>query len=214
MEREGVDLAVASEGSFGPDPSVPFIHSGLELVLLVDGKNGYEIRGHHRTPETNAGGKYVASVEEALQYARGLGFPEHGVIVRRTENGQRGIYKNVQTEAALIAVVEDLLAGFFTRRVFLEADLRAHRNPTRLKAIEEATKDMIKNIASRCQQCQTPGFAAVDFERGLKCSSCGAPTDLPLNDIYRCAACGYTEKRIVTKYGEFADPRHCARCNP
>ena len=32
------DLVVASEGSFGPHPSVPFFQSNLELIVLIDKK--------------------------------------------------------------------------------------------------------------------------------------------------------------------------------
>jgi hypothetical protein len=214
MAIEGVDLAVASEGSFGAHPSIPFIQSNLELVLLVDKKNGREIRGHYRTQETNMSGHYVATVEEALSFARTIGFPRHGVIVRKTENGRYGIYKNIRTEEELIDTVRKMLARPFIKRVFVETDMRAHRNPTRAKAIERATKDLIKNIFSLCPMCQAPGFVVTDFEKGLKCSFCGLPTDLPLNEIYHCDACGHREKKAVAKYGKTADPQYCGYCNP
>lgn len=214
MAGEGVDLGVSSEGSFGAHPSIPFIQSNFELVLFVDKNNGCEIRGHHRTPETNISGQYVATAEEALKFARECGFPEHGVIVRKSENGLSGIYKNIQSEEALTDTVKKLLSGFPTKRVFVETDMRAHRNPTRMKAIEKATEDLIKNLFSLCPKCQAPGFVVIDFEKGLKCSLCGIPTDLPLNDIYHCDACDHREKKTVTCYGKAADPQYCGCCNP
>jgi len=214
MASEGVDLGVSSEGSFGSHPSIPFIQSNLELVLFIDKKNGHEIRGHYRTSETNISGQYVATVEQALNFAKKVGFPEHGVIVRKSEKGHSKINKKIQTEKALIDTVSEMLSGIFTRRVFVESDMRAHRNPTRMKAIEKATADLIKNITSLCPSCQAPGFVVVDFEKGLRCSRCNIPTDLPLNDIYQCGTCNYKEKRPVLKHGKSANPQYCGYCNP
>lgn len=214
MTHEGVDLGVSSEGSFGAHPSIPFAQSNFELVLFIDKKNGYEIRGHHRTPETNMSGQYVTSVEEALDFARKIGFPDHGVILRKSENGQSGIHKDIHTKDALVKKVREMLSRPLTKRVFLETDMRAHKNPIRMKAIEKATEDLIKNIMSQCPKCQAPGFVVVDFEKGLICSLCKIPTDMPLNDIYKCGVCNHKEKKVVTKYGTTADPQYCGYCNP
>jgi hypothetical protein len=214
MLQEKVDLGVSSEGSFEAHPSIPFIQSNLELILLIDNKNGLEIRGHYRTSETNIDGQYVKSVEEALSFARKIGFPEHGVIVRESENGKFGIHKNIQTEEELIKIVDAMLSSLFTKQAFVETDMRAHKNPTRMRAIEKATEDLIKNVLSLCPKCQIPGFVIIDFEKGLECSCCGIPTDLPKNDIYQCNKCGHEERRVVTKYGKTADPQYCRYCNP
>ncbi len=214
MALADTDLGVSSEGSFGAHPSIPFVQSNLELLLFVDKKNGYEIRGHHRTHEMNIGGQYVANIEEALNFAQKIGFPEHGIIVRKSEKGRFNIHKNIQTEEMLIETVSKMLASPLTKRIFVESDMRAHRNPTRMKVIEKATEDLIKNILSLCPKCQAPGFVVIDFEKGLKCSLCDRPTDLPLNEIYHCNICGYEEKRPVTKYGKAAEPENCEYCNP
>ena len=235
MAQTGVDLGIASEGSFGAHPSIPFVQSNLELLVLVDRKNGYEIRGHHRTSDTNMDGQYVHSVEEALDFARKIGFPDHGIIVRKTdpiasENNQpikpspptaqgldyltSDIHKNIHTEAELMEIVHKMLDDPHTDRVFVETDMRAHRNPTRMKAIEKAMEDLIQNVLSLCPNCQAPGFVVVDFETGLKCSLCHSPTDLPLNDIYQCSLCNHQTKKPVTKYGQTADPQYCGYCNP
>lgn len=214
MLSEGVDLAVASEGSFGAHPSIPFVQSNFELVLFVDKKNGREIRGHYRTPKTNMDGQYVATIEEALKFARAIGFPEHGIIIRKSEHGRSGIHKNIQTEKELIETASKMLTGLFTKRIFVETDMRAHRNPTRMEAIKNATEDLIKNIKSLCPKCQAPGFVVVEYEKGLKCSLCGMSTDLLLNDIYQCGVCNYAEKKLVNKYGKTADPQYCGYCNP
>jgi hypothetical protein len=214
MEMTGVDLGVSSEGSFGAHPSIPFVQSDFELILFVDAKHGYEIRGHHRTAETNFEGQDITSLEEALVFAKKIGFPEHGVIVRRRKDGRGWIDKTIRTEDQLIETVKRKLARPFTHKLFIETDMRADRNPTRMLAIEQATLDLLKNIRSECPQCAAPGFVCINFEKGLKCSLCGSPTDLPMNDIYSCGQCAYEEKRPVVEFGESADPKYCQYCNP
>jgi hypothetical protein len=43
--------------------------------------------------------------------------------------------------------------------------MRAHKNPTRMENIKEATHDLIKNIHKKCPQCNIPGFVVTDIER-------------------------------------------------
>lgn len=214
MKIAGCDLGVASEGSFGAHPSIPFIQSNLELTLLIDTKNNLEIRGHHRSSETNMDGKYVVTIEEALEFAKKCGFPEHGIIVRRTENGKYFLYKNISNEDEFKQTVKKILALPFTKKVYLETDMRAHRNPIRMKGIALSAQDLVKNIKSKCPKCKTPGFVITDVEKGLICIMCGLETDLPKLKIFSCIKCGYQEKRKITKYGEFANPGQCASCNP
>lgn len=214
MDSENVDLGISSEGSFSAHPFIPFVQSNLELVLFIDKKNNYEIKGHYRTSKTNISGQYVSNIEEALDFARKIGFPECGIIVRKSENGKNGIYKDIYTKEDFVKKVAEMFSRPFVKRIFLETDMRAHRNPMRMEAIKKATKDLIKNITSLCPKCQTPGFIIIDFEKGLKCSLCNLSTDLPLNDIYQCSVCHYKEKKAVTKYGKTADPRYCGHCNP
>lgn len=214
MELTNTDLAIASEGSFGPHPFNPFIQSNLELILFIDKKHGLEIRGHHRTSETNMDGEYVTSVTEATDFAIKHGFPENGVILRVREKSNFGIHKDISTIEELSHRAQKMLSRPFVKKIFIESDMRAHKNPIRMNAIEKATLDLIENIHSHCPECQSPGFVAVDFEKGLQCSLCKIPTDLPIHDIYRCEKCNFSTKKRVTKYGDLADPKYCGYCNP
>lgn len=46
-------VGLASEGSFGPHPQIPFLPVGSEIVLLIDRHSGLELSGHHLGPATN-----------------------------------------------------------------------------------------------------------------------------------------------------------------
>ncbi|WP_426010672.1 DUF6671 family protein [Caulobacter sp. DWR2-3-1b2] len=71
-------VGLASEGSFGPHPYMPFLALGRELVLLVDRERGLELTGHFSGPETNYGRAVVSDIEGAIAFAERLKFPEHG----------------------------------------------------------------------------------------------------------------------------------------
>lgn len=151
MKLTGADMGIASEGSFGAHPVIPFIQSNLELILLVDSKNNQEIIGHHRSSDTNMSGQYVSSVQEALEFAKRIGFPEHAVVIKKSEKDKKSIYKGIQSEDELTKQVDSLLRGFFTKRVYIETDMRAHMNPTRMGKIAQATNDLVLNINTQYQ---------------------------------------------------------------
>ncbi len=213
MKLAGVDIGIANEGSFGADPSMPFLQSNLELVLLIDAKNNFEIRGHHRSAETNMAGQYVSSVEEALEFAKRIGFSEHAVVVRKSEKDNSSIHKGIQSEDELRKYTQKLLGGFFQTKMYIETDMRAHMNPTRMEKIARATEDLVKNIGSTCPNCGMPGFVIVDVKKGLICSLCKSHTDSPAAYIRKCQKCG-TERIIPREDKQYEDPALCNWCNP
>jgi hypothetical protein len=213
MKLTGADIGVASEGSFGTDPSIPFIQSNLELVILIDTKNNLEIRGYHRTPDTNMSGRYVTSVEEAIRFADEVGFPDHAVVVRKSEKRNSYIQKGIQSRDELVREVKKLLSGIFTRRVYIETDMRAHMNPTRMDKIEHATNNLISNINSLCPECGAPGFVMSEVKSYMRCGQCDRPTKSPLSHMWRCQKCN-TEKTITRNDKEYEDPGMCTWCNP
>ena len=213
MELMGADLVISSEGSFGSHPECPWLPSNLELVLLIDKANDIEIRGHSRSSNTNASGIYVSSLAEAKETAEKWGFPEHGLIVRDSENGNI-IYKGITTYEELEKHVSQLLGNLFAKKVFLETDLRAHMNPTRMDNIRSATEDLVKNAKNICPRCSCPGFSIVDVKKGLPCSGCGFATDMVSVYVYGCQKCKQEQEKPRPDGKETADPGQCNYCNP
>lgn len=213
LELTGETLAIASEGSFFPDPLLPWSLCDREIVLLYDAQNNLEIRGESLSREVNHQGKTVTNLEQALQFAQQVGFPEQGLVVmthaQTTLTGE--IIKGLRKHDALVTAVNDIL-----RRndgtAYLETDLRAMHNPKRQIAIALATQDLIQKLHQRCPQCQSPGFEVTELRSGLRCSLCGLPTPLTQAYIYRCQRCQcQTEKPSETPR---ADPTYCPYCNP
>jgi hypothetical protein len=59
MELSGCDLGIASEGSFGPHPSIFFVQADDEFLLLIDSKNKLEIISRELSTNTNFNSKAI-----------------------------------------------------------------------------------------------------------------------------------------------------------
>lgn len=213
MEVTGLDIGVASEGTFGDHPSIPFIKSNYEIVILIDKKNDIEVVGHYSTINVQARWQDVYSVKECVEVATSWGFPGQGVILRLSKKSNRFIYKEINTIEELKFTSEKLLSKYFVRSIFIETDMRAHRCPPRRESIKNATSDLIKNCKSLCPKCLSPGFVISDIVKGLKCRSCGLSTDLAKENIYSCKKCDYIENRKIEDKN-LVDPEYCKWCNP
>jgi hypothetical protein len=213
MQLTGASMGVASEGSFGTHPSIPFVQSNLEIVVLIDAVHELELVGHFRSSATQVKGRIATSSKEVLAIAHSWGFPKQGVIIRQSETGNRHIYKELTTEVELKRISERLLAKFFVKSVFIETDMRAHRCPQRMESIKMATLDLVKNCKSLCPECAAPGFIVTDVIRGLRCSQCQLPTELVKETVHTCQKCSHSESRPVTNQ-TMADPGACQWCNP
>ncbi len=210
----GARVAVASEGSFGPHPQIPFVPLVREIVVMKDRVSGLELIGHHAGMQTNFSHAVVADVTGAMAFADRARFPGHGVIVIGCVDQQpapgRALIKDIGDWADLQRAVETVIATCGAACV--ETDMRAHRNPTRMRTIKRATLDLVRRFRSLCPICARPGFAITQRLFGLPCSWCGGPTIALKADVYCCEGCGYREERAVK--AAMADPGQCGECNP
>ena len=181
-------VGLASEGSFGPHPYIPFLALGRELVLLIDRERGLELTGHFASPETNYGHAVVSDMEAAAAFAGRSKFPEHGLIVMGCVDDKPApglaLFKDVNDHAALEEAVGQVVAK--CGAAFVEADMRAHRNPTRMRAIERAASDLVRRFRSQCPACAHPGFDVTERISGLPCEWCGEPTQVIRTEVLTC----------------------------
>jgi len=210
------DYGLASEGSFGPHPWLPWVPGGRELITLVGRDNGLELVGADLTAETNHGSRLVGSVDEARAFAQDIGFPTHAMVVMGVRKGEpdvtNGLYKGLMTTEALEAAVRVVLER--DGAAHLESDMRAHVNPTRMTAIGRAAQDLVRVALSGCPRCERPGFDIVERLRGLPCAECGLPTRRVRMEIAGCTGCGFREERLPATGTAPASPGECHFCNP
>jgi hypothetical protein len=192
-------FGLASEGSFGPHPFVPWAAGGHELVLLLDRVTGIELRGDDVTGETNFSARAVMTHADAVEFARGAGFPSHGVFVDR-------LLATDQTFDEMVS------AGLERGAVRLETDMRAHHNPLRQASILRALERCLEALAATCPSCAWPGFTITEAAPGLPCEDCGAPTRLPTGWWSRCPHCQFATWAPTVEAR--APAGRCDGCNP
>ena len=212
MDHLQCDLGIANEGSFGPHPSLLFVPADDEIVILIDRKNNLEITAREISTATNFNGKNISHWDELKSFADEIGFPSHGLIIKKDEKDHVDIRKGINDWQEL----EKLFHEFQSRygSFFAETDMRAMYNPSRMKVIEQATIKLIEKINSVCPACNAPGFSVTSAKEGLPCSACSAPTRSIISHNYTCQKCSYSlEKRYpYDKHAE--DPMYCDFCNP
>jgi hypothetical protein len=212
MELNNCDLAIASEGSFGPHPSIFFVPADDELTLFIDKKNNLEIVARELSTETNFNGSEIKTEEELMEFAKNAKFPSHGLIIRKTNNELKEIVKGITNKEHLKSTFNFFISNY--GKCFIETDMRAMYNPTRLKVIEKSTKKLADKINSLCPACNTPGFGITEVTQGLPCQLCNFPTKGILSYSYSCQKCSFSQEEKYPQGKKTEDPMWCDLCNP
>ena len=212
MELAGLPLGLASEGSFGPDPMAGMFPWNVEFLIWIDDRLGIEVVGVAQG-KTNFAHVLTASWEEAEAFARRAGFPEHHLVLRPEGENNPRIRKGLADWADLQASFTWALDQSESRCVFIETDMRAHANPTRMDNIRLAAEELARKLRSFCPACGTPGFWIVERLAGLPCEDCGEPTRETRAEIHGCLRCAHrvTQERTDMTH---ASAGRCDFCNP
>jgi hypothetical protein len=212
MELSGLPLGLASEGSFGADPFVGLSPWNVEMLVFLDDERQLEVVGIAQG-KARFSHRLVADWAAAEVFARESGFPDHHLVVRPQSEDDPRIRKRIDSWQELEAAFVWAQARSANGLVFVETDLRAHANPTRMENIRQAAEDLARKLRSRCPVCGMPGFWIVERISGLCCAECGAPTREPRAEIFGCLKCVHRETRELTD-PRYADPSRCDFCNP
>jgi hypothetical protein len=212
MEAANCDLGIANEGSFGHHPTLFFGHADDELVFFIDKKNDLEIYARELSTETNFGGTEIKSLSEAEEFASKHGFPQHALIVKNQEDDFVYIRKGINNNTDLDQFVKECLSRY--GMAYLETDMRAMYNPTRMRVIERAAQKLMEKINSKCPECQTHGFSVSEAKPGLRCEWCSSPTESILYHLLTCQKCSFSDKQFYPNGKKFEDPMYCSFCNP
>lgn len=212
IERSGAEIGLGSEGAFVPGP-FGLGSWNVEVLVLVDRIRDIEVVGRAGAAglHLHAG---VRTRDELLAFASRAGFPEHGLVVRPGDEHDPRVAKGLRTPDALEAAFDAARRVAADGVVFVESELRAHLNPTRMTTIAAAGRDLVARLGLACPACGSPGFGAVGQVPGLPCRDCGAPTRHPVAEEFGCVRCAHREERAPAGGPESADPAVCDYCNP
>ncbi|MEW5844152.1 MAG: DUF6671 family protein [Bacteroidota bacterium] len=212
MEKENCDLAIASEGSFGPHPFIFLAYADDEILLFIDKKNNLEIVARELSTETNFNGSEIKSEKQLKDFAKQTMFPSHSLVLTNEKGSHKKIIKGISDWETLTNTYKEIVQTFGS--AYAETDMRAMHNPTRMKVIEKATENLVTKIFSQCPQCGTPGFDITEVKRGLLCSLCGSKTRSTLSYIYTCQKCSFTKEEMYPNNKTTEEPTYCDVCNP
>ncbi len=212
MELTGCDLAISSEGSFGPHPSLYFVNADEEMLLLVDKRNQLEIVARKISLLTNFSGGEIRTELQLMAFAERTLFPSHALMLRKDKFTNTGMIKGITDWRTLTAAFYTMLKKWGS--VYAETDMRALYNPSRRNVIKETAQKLVDKIHSCCPQCSTPGFDVTFTKPGLPCSLCARPTSSVLSAVYTCQKCSYTRDVYYPNKIMAEDPTYCSICNP
>lgn len=212
MELSGLPIGLASEGSFVPDPHTGLFPWNVELLCFIDDRHGFEVLAWADAPARSA---HLQTGDWAAleSFARQQDFPSHQLVLRPESQDDPRLCKGLADWGALREQFERCRGEAGNGEVFIEMDLRAFANPTRMKTIELAAQDLLRRLESRCPACALPGFGVVERLPGLPCEGCGLPTASYKAERWQCASCG--EQRLKPRTDRLsAAARECGYCNP
>ena len=212
MELLALDLGVANEGAFVSDPYSGMTAWNNELVILIDQKHDLEITGFSGAPAQSDNAS-VSRYEELIQFADSALFPSHYLVIKPTDEYHPESVKGIADFESLREAFDWAQSLSTNGKVYVENDLRAFANPTRMNNIQKATANLVDKMKSLCPQCQKPGFWIRDIQRGLPCNACGLATDEEIAKIWTCMQCNHEETHGM-KVLRFANPSRCRHCNP
>lgn len=212
MELSGVSLGIASEGSFGPDPFTAMFPWNVELLIWIDNDLGIEVVGVAQGA-ARSGHIQSGNWQDVEAFAKREDFPAHQLVVRPDGPNDSRVCKDISDWTRLKTCFEISMEQSSSGQVFVELDLRAFANPSRMQFIEQAVTDLLQRMQSSCPACDAPGFWISERKPGLPCASCGLPTSSYRCEVWTCVRCEHRRDCDRTDRSS-ADPAHCAHCNP
>jgi len=203
--------ALASEGSVGVDPLIPFINSDIEHMAFIDTEREITLVETIRSTEIIAKSIKLQSLHQLENFLEGADFPRHKLIIRTTETPTAYCVKGIDDFDILRDSIATLLRSH--SEIIVESDLRAHCSPTRMANIAQVARKLAKRLSNLCPECQAPGWGVVGFFKGLPCTECGEISEEALRaEIWGCVKCSFTQEGKIL--ADSIDPSRCDLCNP
>lgn len=202
QQRQGL----ASEGSFGPHPSIPFLTINEELLIYIDLDQDLEIYGQSISLDVCDQHLTYQDTDKLESFLERIVFGVQGLVFKNFMN-QQIIEKGITDRDTLT----ELLVKY--PEWSISTDLRAHLNPKRQQNIIQAAQDLIDRMQRLCPRCEHPDFSIRNYSGHLNCSWCGNPTDSYAFVAFDCQKCSF--QQIENRPDRtLEDPKYCQHCNP
>lgn len=212
---EKASFVIASEGSFGPHPFLPFMPCDHEILYFIDTQRKFHLHVSLLSEKTNYAMKVIRSMDELDVFAQSAQFPSHALILRSDLHADHSlIFKGLNSIESLENAFKEIKRKSSTGLLRVETDMRAHLNPSRMAVIKELAFDLAARLSSFCPLCKTPGWGKVGEEKGLLCESCFEPSKMVFKEIFACSLCQHKEFYLRKDGLTYAPSMYCNYCNP
>lgn len=208
----GLDYGIASEGTIGSHPHLPFITSDYELMAFVCLSEDLAIVESYLSADIVASSQDLRTTTELDDLFRRLDLPNHAVnIFVETKTG-RQVHKGIMDVEVARKIIEEQLHGG-SAKVRVENDFRAMNSPSRQANIAICAKRLAQRLERTCPRCSRFGWGRVGYEYGLPCDSCGLISENIANSQrLGCISCDYVELNHLGRLS--IEPSRCEFCNP
>ncbi len=215
LEYSKALFGLASEGSFGTHPTIPFMPCNYETLYFIDKKLDFELYVSTFTENTNFSSSSLCTYRELESFAKKVRFPSHSLILRPdSRNPLNPVYKGIRTSKDLKAAYERCFKLSKNNCVWVETDMRADQNPTRMETIADLSKELAERLSALCPKCSSPGWGKVGLEKGVLCSSCNLPSEIAKSVIIGCCKCSHKSQKKTAHSLSKISPENCQYCNP
>jgi hypothetical protein len=210
IDATGIPYAVASEGSVGPDPLVPFINANIEIMVFIDDELGIKVHSTHKSNDILAFTTDTTKTDLQKLLTK-FDFPNHALIVKPKIG--TGAIKGIRNLLDLEKAIAQSRAASTDGEAIIESDLRAMSSPSRQRNISAAGLKLAQRLAQICPECSIPGWGLTTYIKGVECSECGELSQEAVRqEVLGCVACEFTALGAVINLT--LDPSRCMSCNP
>jgi hypothetical protein len=169
-------LFLSSEGSFIPNPHLPFMYLDHEILYFIDKERDYHLSISHISGKTNYTVQKVQNFKHLLEVASDVKFPSHALVLSAKNNkGNSLIFKGIDSFSNLEMYFNECLVFSKDNFVQVQTDMRANYNPTRMEVIGELATIFADRLSSLCLNCGSPGWGLVENgakDKVLGCVKC------------------------------------------
>lgn len=214
MSALGSSRGLATEGSFGPNPQIPFLSIHHELLVFIDLERGIEVVEQQLFPRSIYDSIEVATMLEAEEFLIRNRIGRYGMIVQALSPLAAIPEKGITTLLELEKAIEKIKQRSGEGRVRILTDMRAHFNPLRMWRIRTLTRALVNRLKQSCPKCAAPGWGITSYQSGLPCQQCGAATAATRYLVSSCSACDFKQQQPRLDGKKTAGAEQCSFCNP